>query len=813
MKKNFFKKKLASALALALVVASFSPAGISAQAATATKIVKQGGGAAPAVLYVGGSKVDYSLSTIKSGVKYTWKSSNTKIATITATTGVVTAKAPGSVTITATATNKKTGKVLNTFKKTLTVNLRSTAVEAGDDFTLATGETKKLAATLTPSNSTDVINYVSSNKAVATVGLTGGVVTGKEAGEATITVYAKATKSTSNKSTKNKVDTIKVTVPVGITEVKQTSDVALNLTFNAEVKDIKASDLALKNSATNAVQAIKSVKVSDDGKVVTVTTYVPFTDKAEYTLTYDKKDYKLAASVGAVSSIVIKTTQVAFGTDSAIEYSLFDANGIELTNYDSSKITVDVDTTGGYKTGTTTSPKINLFAKGNTAAVTVTYHTWTYENNVEKTVVAKGTIVAVDPTEITIGGYEKYTISGASVDWSKDAVTTIAVGDTGKNIYLRVKDSTKNYVTTGIKFESADSTVLLVGENGALTPVKEGGTYVIATVGKTKFTLPVTVVAKRDAASVALDKYSVSLSNTSLVNDSIVVTATAKDQYSADLGSTVITAADLKSGQSSNLPHITGINTNKLTVSGQTVGGTSAAAGTYNYVLTVNGKQIGFNVTILDAKEATPTALTTQLLVSTNSVDTKIGSTTTVADKAVDIKLARYNFGVLYDYVTGNVGTSVSVTTPGAIVATPVSVTGGVATYDTVHLTAGHFTKEATGTYKITVAVTGGATYTAYFVVSDTQALPKANLDKLTTSLTYNAASPATGIAIAQDVLTIKDADGNTLADSVIVGADISYVADGKSVTITKVTVRNTIGANTVDTVINVGAAVTTGVN
>jgi len=803
MKKNFFKKKLASALALALVVASFSPAGISAQAATATKIVKQGGGAAPAVLYVGGSKVDYSLSTIKSGVKYTWKSSNTKIATITATTGVVTAKAPGSVTITATATNKKTGKVLNTFKKTLTVNLRSTSVELGDDFTLATGETKKLAATLTPSNSTDVINYVSSNKDVATVGLTGGVVTAKAAGEATITVYAKATKASANKSTKTKVDTIKVTVPVGITEVKQTSDVALNLTFNKEVKDIKVSDLALKNSATNAVQAIKSVKVSEDGKVVTVTAYVPFTDKAEYVLTYDKKDYKLTASVGEVASIVIKTAQVAFGTDSAIEYGVYDANGVELTNYDSSKITVDVDTTGGYKTGTAANTKINLFAKGNTAAVTVTYHTWKYENNVEKTVVAKGTIVAVDPAEITIGGYEKYTISGASVDWSKDAVTTIAVGDTGKNIYLRVKDSTKNYVTTGIKFESADSTVLLVGENGALTPVKEGGTYVIATVGKTKFTLPVTVVAKRDASTVTLDKYSVTLSNTSLVSDVAVVTATAKDQYGTDLATTVISNDDLKSGQNTGLPSLVRSG-NKLTVNGQ-----NALPGTYNYVLTVNGKPVGFNVEILNANK-TPQVLTTQLVVSTNSVDTKIGTSTTVADKAVEVKLAQYNNGVLYDYITSTA--TVKVTTPGAVTATTVPVVAGVATFNTLDLTGTHFTKEATGTYKVEVTAPSG-TYTAYFVVTDTQVLPTATVDKVKTALTYTVGTPSTGLAIAQDVLTIKDSNGNTIADSDIIAADISYVANGSSVTINKVTVRNTINGKTFDTEIKVGAAVLTGVN
>lgn len=808
MKKNFFKKKLASALALALVVASFSPAGISAQAATATKIVKQGGGAAPAVLYVGGSKVDYSLSTIKSGVKYTWKSSNTKIATITATTGVVTAKAPGSVTITATATNKKTGKVLNTFKKTLTVNLRSTSVELGDDFTLATGETKKLAATLTPSNSTDVINYVSSDKKIATVGLTGGVVTGKEAGEATITVYAKATKSSSNKSTKTKVDTVKVTVPVGITEAKQVSDVSLSLTFNkAMTKDtVKASDFVLKNAATNAVQAIKELKFSADGKVVTAVTYLPLTDKAEYKLTYAEKDYKFTASVGAVASIVIKTTQVAFGTDSAIEYSFFDANGIELTNVDNNKVSVNIDTNGGYIIGSGKDAKINLFAKGNTATVTVTYHTWTYENNAEKTVVAKGTIVAVDPTEITVGNYEKYTISGATVDWTKDSVTTIAIGDTGKKIYVRVKDSADKYITADkITYKAADANYLLVAEDGSLTAVKEGTTYVIATTGKTSFTLPVTVVAKRDASSVALDKTVVSVSNTDLVTDSAVIKATAKDQYGVDLPATTVTDVDQKSTLTKKNPSVTWSG-DKITVTAK-----EAVAGTYSYVATVNGKPVAFNVTVLDAKVAEVTnqdSLGIQLILSTNSVDTKVTSTTVASDKDVTIKLARYNNGALYNYV---VNPTVEVTTPGAISSATTSLTpnaDGLATFHGLTAVGTTLVKADKGTYKVEVSyvTTAGDTkkFTQHFQISDTQVAPTFTVDKVVTSET-------TDVAIVKDVLTIKDADGNVLDDTVknvVVKTATGTIVSGSDVHIEKVTVTQKIGSNYIDIVLPIGQSV-----
>ncbi|MDF2870886.1 MAG: hypothetical protein K0R05_2461 [Anaerocolumna sp.] len=792
MKKNFFKKKLASALALALVVASFSPAGISAQAATATKIVKQGGSAAPAVLYVGGSKVDYSLSTIKSGVKYTWKSSNTKIATITATTGVVTAKAPGSVTITATATNKKTGKVLNTFKKTLTVNLRSTSVELGDDFTLATGETKKLAATLTPSNSTDVINYVSSDKAVATVGLTGGVVTGKEAGEATITVYAKATKASANKSTKTKVDTVKVTVPVGVTEAKQVAENAITLTFNANVKDkVKASDLVLKNAKTNAIQAIKGISFSDDGKTVTATTYLSLTDKAEYSLTYAEKEFKITASVGAVATAVINTTQVPFNVETELSYDFFDANGIKLTTVDKNRVTVDVQTTGGYTTDVNGVKKLNLTAKGNTATVTVTYHTWTYKDSAEVTVSAKGTIVAVDPSEITIGAYEKYTIvaSGAAVDWTKDAVTTVSLSDKSSKVYLHVKNSENKYVAeSDIKYTPADANVLSVNTDGTLYPVKEGSTYVIATTGKVSFTLPVTVVKERTASSVALDKSNATVSNTTYVTDAAVVKVVVKDQFGNDYTPSVVTAKSDDGKAPVGL-----YKDGYITFSGK-----GEADGSYYYTVTADDKKTGFTLKVdeFGGPGVATDKLTTKLVVSSSYVDTKITKSTSLDSKDVEVKLARYNNGVLYDYAPATVEVA---TNGGVVYAGPIAA-NAVYTFETVTADASNnVTKVANDTYTFTVKTVDN-TYKSYVTVADTQPIPSVTVDKVTSKVSKTDAK-----AVANDTLTIKNADGTKLA---IVSVDA--VVSENYITIKSVVVKDTIGKYTVQIAVPVGQSIYT---
>lgn len=210
MKKTFLKKEFASALALAMVVTSLAVP-TSASAASVTKVVKQGGGTAPATLYVGDKGTDYGLSKTYAGNKYTWTISDSAIATINKA-GVVTAKAPGAVTIKATARNAK-GKWLNAFTHKININLRVTSVDIGtDDFTLVLGKEKALSAVKAPANSTDVLKYVSSNPEIAAVDAKTGVVKAVAYGDATITVLAKATDASADASKYNRKDTVKVTV-------------------------------------------------------------------------------------------------------------------------------------------------------------------------------------------------------------------------------------------------------------------------------------------------------------------------------------------------------------------------------------------------------------------------------------------------------------------------------------------------------------------------------------------------------------------------------------------------------------------------
>ena len=130
-----------------------------------------------ATLSVTAAPADATTKTV------TWKSSNTSVATVD--NGVVTAVKKGTATITATAPSGKTA----TCKVTVTaapvevtgITLSKTSVS------LVEGSTRRLTATVKPSDATnDSVTWSSSNTSVATVS-SSGTVTARREGTATIT--------------------------------------------------------------------------------------------------------------------------------------------------------------------------------------------------------------------------------------------------------------------------------------------------------------------------------------------------------------------------------------------------------------------------------------------------------------------------------------------------------------------------------------------------------------------------------------------------------------------------------------------------
>ncbi len=130
--------------------------------------------------------------------KVTWKSSNTKIATVDGN-GKVTAVTAGTVTITCTAKADKSKSatckitVTNPAVKVTKLSMNKTSVD------LLKGKTVQLKVTVTPSNATNkAVIWTSSNKKIATVTSNGLV---KAVGTGTVTITAKAKDGSGKKVT------------------------------------------------------------------------------------------------------------------------------------------------------------------------------------------------------------------------------------------------------------------------------------------------------------------------------------------------------------------------------------------------------------------------------------------------------------------------------------------------------------------------------------------------------------------------------------------------------------------------------------
>jgi uncharacterized protein YjdB len=158
------------------------------------------GGADSKIVSVKSVKLNKTTATVKKGKTVTlkatvspsnatdkavtWKSSNTKVATVSAT-GKVTTKKVGTATITCTT---KDGKKKATCKITVTTPVTKVKLNK-TKATLKKGKTLKLKATVTPTKAYKKVTWKSSNTKVATVS-SSGKVTAKKKGTATITCTA-----------------------------------------------------------------------------------------------------------------------------------------------------------------------------------------------------------------------------------------------------------------------------------------------------------------------------------------------------------------------------------------------------------------------------------------------------------------------------------------------------------------------------------------------------------------------------------------------------------------------------------------------
>ena len=798
------KKVLAFALAAAMVVTAV-PA-TNAQAASTAKL-----SAKKATVYVGSSKT-LTVTTPSSwkSVKTTVSSSAKSIAKVSKTSTKkvkVTAVKAGKAKVTVKVTAKKNGKkVSKTLASNITVKDYKVRLEDATGATVSgttiavVGTPVQFTAKTAPAKAT--VTYTSSDSAIATVDATGKV-TPVKAGKVTITAATDKASTTAEVEVKNYV----------LNSVTQSKLRELTVTVAGDTKALKATDFTVVNPKTNVKYPVSKIAVdSKDATKVTLTMFADLSDAADYDVTLDGITKSFKATDGKVTSISVSPLTIPYATEKEITLVSKDATGVIVKELPygkaDSSYTFTINTNGN---GYTSGSNLYLNKAGDTATAEIAYKSGKYDKDgkpVDDIAAQKVTITAVDQSAVSEFAV-KIDKAGKSFDKAKDT-NKIAVEDTTcTTAYFKIKDADGKEVSDSVynkyTVESSDKSVLMLQNNTntidlgnsksvVLKGVKVGTAYLLFKDRDNKIvgSVAIDVVAKREVASITLDKNYLTISNTA--NTTRTVKATLKDQYGDDWnlangGRIAVTYKDSSNGKTlATAPSASGKDI--------TVDATGSIIGSYNYYvqyINKDGKNTLSQVlTIVVAKPTTTTPDTYRVNLDKTAVDTTVKEgnldgatgvsiTADLIGVAGGVDAVNVNSGVTYT-VTKADGTvvfgykgnaanptsaSTDVTTNAAIsvdsngvnATTVANVTGEKLNINVVsgfsikakNLGAGHYT---------VIARYNGKVYTSDFVITDKQG--KA-------SVTF------TPEFVASNVL--KFSDGNTTVKTALVNAikEVNY--------------------------------------
>ena len=586
------KKVLAFALAAAMVVTAV-PA-TNAQAASTAKL-----SAKKATVYSEGYKT-VTVKTPKSwkSVKVTATSNKKSVATVKKTaakkikvTGVKPGTAKVTVKVTYKTSTKKNAKA-KTKKLTYTMKVAKASVALSGESAVAVGSTTKLTTTKKASSRAK-ITYTSSDDTIATVS-EDGTVKGVKAGKATIKATLKIGKDT---ATATQEVEVKKFILNSVTQSKLRE---LTVDVAGDTKALKATDFTVVNPKTNVKYPVSKIAVdSKNTTKATLTMFADLSDAADYDVTLDGITKSFKATDGKVASISVDPLTIPYATEKEIKLVSKDANGVIVKELPygkaDSSYTFTINTNGN---GYTSGSNLYLNKAGDTAVAEISYKSGKYDKDgkpVDNIAAQKVTITAVDQSAVSEFAV-KIDKAGKSFDKAKDT-NKIAVEDTTRTTaYFKIKDADGKEVSDSVynkyTVESSDKSVLMLDSNTitvdsnktrsvVLKGVKVGTAYLLFKDRDNKIvgSVAIDVVAKREVASITLDKNYLTISNTA--NTTRTVKATLKDQYGDDwtLGTDYIQPEYKDSSNGEKLASISATG-NKVTVNVA-----SAKIGTYNYYI------------------------------------------------------------------------------------------------------------------------------------------------------------------------------------------------------------------------------------
>ena len=848
------KKVLAFALAAAMVVTAV-PA-TNAQAASTAKL-----SATKATVYSEGYKT-VTVKTPKSwkSVKVTATSSKKSVATVKKTaakkikvTGVKPGTAKVTVKVTYKTSTKKSAKT-KTKKLTYTMKVAKVGVALSGNSVVAIGSTTKL--TNTKKNSSRAkITYTSSDDSIATVAAD-GTVTGVKAGKATIT--AKITVGKDSAETTKDVE-VKNVILDSVTPTEANKVVAI---VKGNTKNLKKADFVVTGTETKATVAVTDISVdAKDATKVTLTLAAKLTDAKEYGVALDGITKTFVASDGKVDSISVDPVQIPYAEATEIDLLAKDTKGIIVNRMKWNNPDAGFSFTFTKYDGTLQGEKLYLNKIGSVAEGKITYTSSEY--NADGTPKVKleqpFTITAVD--QATVNNYAvRLGKSTDKFDKLKDD-NKLAVED-NKYAFIKIKDANDKEVSDYSKYtvESSDKNILLLGSSSInnadhkvqVKAVTTGTAYIIIKKdGKYCTSLPINVVAKREAASLTIDNAAFTLSNTTKIADNKVVTAKAKDQYGDDItiGTNALSAecvyVDAKSGSAVKVSDVNTNNANKyvqktaddkITFKGQVEPGT--------YTWTINLKvsdtktlKQTVSVTVKNLDD-TKKNISYALEASASEIDAVVKDDAKNGDSSdATVQIALCKDGVKSDYQTvnytvkkdGKVVTGAGLSVDGTTV-TAEKANGKLLKITAMSVSGNVATKLAAGTYEVTAEWkdTNNVDYSqkTQVVVKDTQTgadaqVVNAGVSTATKTTVKDLAEDTLKVVLGDttyvnvdkksgdQALTITKVEGNTISAS----GDITGVKDlapGAEVNISKITfTAKTSSGVSYDYTVSVGRTVT----
>ena len=355
----------------------------------------------------------------------------------------------------------------------VTVSVSSVAI-AGGDFTLQTGASKQLSATVSPSNATDrAVSWRSSNASVASVDASGKVMA-KAVGTATITATAGG-KSASVTVIVESGDP--VTVPVssvsiagGDFELKEGASKQLSATVSPSNATDRAVSWKSSNTSVATVDASGTVKAVKAGTATVTATAGG--KSATVTVTVKGEDPVVPVQSVSISGTGVSggkaTINVGAGLNLSATVSPSNATDRTVTWRSSDDSVATVSSTGsvrGLKAGTAV---VTATAGGKSNSVIVT-------------------IQAADPALQSIA------ITGSGVSNGKLSMPATTSRQLGYQV------SPSNAVVGAVYWSSSDTSVATVDGAGKVTAKAEGMVVITVTSGGRNASVVVTVTAAVDS--------------------------------------------------------------------------------------------------------------------------------------------------------------------------------------------------------------------------------------------------------------------------------------------------------------------------